>query len=272
MACRLGNRVLLLAGLVLAVDRSEGTGARAQDDWGIPKKPEVQIEQLDDELPDFDQYVFQGRRRDQIEQSIKAQFAVRLESVNRVCTLSDAQREKITLAAEGDRKRLLRRIGQAQEKHRTAGQDQKKIQEFYNVASSLRTKLDDVYDEWSLYQKILRQTLTKEQWARYDRQERERDRFRYQAKIEMVMTRLENGLVAFHADQRQRLIKLLLDETEAPKKFGKYDYYVVLFQLAKLNDEKLKPIFDDAQRQAIKKATELPQSMELTLRRQGYLP
>ena len=48
-------------------------------------------------------------------------------------------------------------------------------------------------------------------------------------------------------------IKLLLDETEAPEKYGKYDYYVVLFQLAKLKDEKLKPIFDDAQRQAMRK-------------------
>ena len=86
----------------------------------------------------------------------------------------------------------------------------------------------------------------------------------------MVLSNLENSIV-LRADQRQRLVKLVLDETEPPKKFGQYDFYVVLFQLARLEDEKVKPILEDAQRQSLKKFCNRYQGLERMLRTQGYL-
>ena len=102
-------------------------------------------------------------------------------------------------------------------------------------------------------------------------EERERRKFRYEAKIELVLSNLENS-ISLRAEQRQRLVKLLLDETEPPKKFGQYDFYVVLFQAGKLGEAKLRPILDDAQWQSLKKVLDQYRGMERFLKSQGYVP
>jgi hypothetical protein len=87
----------------------------------------------------------------------------------------------------------------------------------------------------------------------------------------MVLSNIENS-ISLRADQRQRLLKLLLDETEPPKKFGQYDFYVVLLQAGRLGEAKLRPIFDDAQWQSLKKVLDQYRGLEMFLKQQGYLP
>jgi hypothetical protein len=263
--------VLALAGMV-------GPGglcariAQAQDDWDMAKKPaDRQNGNVRFGLPDFDQWVF-GGRGDMGENMLKTQLAVRLEAANHACELSPAQREKLRLAGEGDLKRLSRSIGQAREAYREIGQDQQKLNAFSQLISKLQTSIQSgVFGESSLYQKVLQETLTKDQAARYELQERERRKFRYEAKIELVLTNFENSLV-LRADQRQRLVKLIVDETEPPKKAGPYDFYAVLFQAAKLDDEKVKPILDEGQRESFKKVFNQYRGLEQFLRGQGYIP
>jgi hypothetical protein len=258
--------MLLLGGL-------HGRLARGQDDWDVGKKavnqPDRQVVMA---LPDFDQWVLGGKNRDQIEAVLKSQLALQIASVTLACELSDAQREKLRLAGEGDLIRLYRKLEQLREKFRDAGQDQQKINTVCSEASTLRIKMQTgLYDDSSLFQKVLRQALNGEQSVRYEQQERERKKFRYEAKIELVLSELENS-VSLRAEQRQQLVKLVLDETEPPKKSGQYDFYVVLFQMSKLDDAKLKPILDDSQRQSLKKLFDRYQGMEQVLRAQGYLP
>lgn len=264
--------LLATAGMVL-LSGLHGRAARGQDDWDVGEKvvnqPNAQGMMA---LPDFDQWALGGKNRDQIERLVKSQLALQITSVTRACELSDAQREKLQLAGEGDLTRLFRAIEQLREKFRDVGQDREKFNNVINEASKLQMKLQsDVYDESSLFQKVLRQTLNREQSERYEQQERERRKFRYEAKIEVALSNLENGIPLL-AGQRQQLAKLVLDETELPKKFGQYDFYLVLFQMSKLDDAKLKPILDDSQRQSLKKAVNRYQGMERTLREMGYLP
>jgi hypothetical protein len=80
------------------------------------------------------------------------------------------------------------------------------------------------------------------------------------------------GSISLTADQRKGLVKVLLDKTEPPKRFGQYDMYVVFWQIGKLDEASLKPVLDDAQRQSLKKMADRFQGMEQTLRAQGYLP
>jgi hypothetical protein len=264
--------LLVMAGMVFPIGMGTAL-VQAQDDWDVPKKPVDRPNQnFRFAMPDFDQWVLGGRNRGQSEDMLKSQLTLRIESANRVCELTAAQREKLRLAAEGDLKRLARAIDEARDKYREVGQDQQKYNAFINQVSKLQIKMQsDVFDESSLYQKVLRQTLNHEQSVRYEQQERERRKFRYEAKIEMVLSNFENS-IALRADQRQRLVKLILDETEPPKKFGQYDFYVVLIQLARLDDEKLQPILDDAQRQSLQKVFNQYRGMEQYLRTQGYLP
>jgi hypothetical protein len=260
---------LLMAGMFFPF----GLVARGQDDWDAGKKdadrPNRQFAMA---LPNFEQWVLGGKTRDQFEGVLKSQLAVQVESVTRACELSAAQREKVQLAGEGDLKRLLRMIEQFRAKFLEAGQDPQKINAIYREASVLQMKMQTgIYGDSSLFQKVLRRTLDHKQSARYEQQERERRKFRYEAKIELVLSNLENGL-ALRAEQRQRLVKLLLDETEPPKKFGPYDFYFVIFQAGKVGEEKFKPILDDAQWKSLKKVLDQYGRLEPFLKSQGYLP
>jgi hypothetical protein len=251
--------------------------ALGQDDWDVPKKAADGamngnfVQQGQWNLPNFDQWVLRNRTRDQIEKSFKQMLALQVQNVGRACELSAAQREKLQMAAEYDLKRMSRAIDELREKFRQAGQDQETYSRLINEGSTMQMSLQSgIYGESSLFQKVLRQTLDREQSLRYERQERERRKFRYEAKIELVMSNLE-GSISLTAEQRQRLVKLLVDETEPPKKFGPYDTYVVFWQLGKLGEAKLKPILDDSQRKSLKGLLDRYRGMENMLQSQGYL-
>jgi hypothetical protein len=246
--------------------------ALGQDDWDVPKKV-VNQNNFEGQwtLPNFDQWVLRNRTRDQIEKSFKQMLALQVQNVGRACELSAAQREKLQMAAECDLKRTSRAIDELREKFRQAGQDQETYSRLITEGSTMQMSLQSgIYGESSLFQKVLRQTLNPEQSLRYERQERERRKFRYEAKIELVMSNLE-GSISLTADQRRRLVKLLVDETEPPKKFGPYDTYVVFWQLGKLGEAKLKPILDESQRKSLKVLLGRYRGMEQMLQSQGYL-
>jgi hypothetical protein len=267
----------VLAGMVSA-DLLCGRLARGQDDWDAGKpaanQPDARMVMRQTVMaPEvFDRWVSGGRTPEQMERSLDSLLALQVESVARVCGLSDAQREKLELAGHGDVKRLSRSIEQLKEKFRGVGQDQQKFSEMVREVSPLQMKMQTgVFGDSSLYRKVLNQTLDREQSVRYEQDERQRRKFRYEARIELVLSDLESS-IPIRAEQRQRFVKLLLDETQPPKKFGQYDTYIVLCQARKLGEAKLKPIFDDAQWQALKKVLDQSQRMEQHLQANGFLP
>jgi hypothetical protein len=263
---------LLLAGAFLSAALGYRV-ARAQDDWDVPKKPDNNRNVFEGQwtLPNFDQWVLQGRTRVQIETAIKQSLALQMEAVGRACQLTATQREKLQLAGELDVKRTSRAIDELREKFNTAAHDQNTYSRLINEGSTMQMALQSgIYGEASLFQKVVHQTLTREQSLGYERQERERRRFRYQAKVELVLSNLE-GSISLTADERQQLVKLVVEETEPPKKFGQYDTYFVFVQLGKLPEAKLKSVLDDGQRKSLKKLADRFRGMEQTLKMQGYM-
>jgi hypothetical protein len=269
--------LVVMAGMV-SPDVLRGRPAWGQDDWDAGKQAVNQPAARVVMGPvmaqdDFDRWVSGGRTRDQIEHTFESLLALQVESVTRACELSDAQRAKLELAGRGDMKRFSRSLEQLKEKFRQVGQDQQKFNEIAQQVFPLQMKMQTgIFGDSSLYRKIVKQTLNPEQSVLYEQQERQRRMFRYEAKIELVMSNLETT-IPLRAEQRQRLVKLLLDETEPPKESsGQYDYYVVLCQARKLGEAKLKPIFDDAQWQTLKRALDQSRGIEQHLRLNGFLP
>ena len=86
----------------------------------------------------------------------------------------------------------------------------------------------------------------------------------------MFVSNIESG-IGLRADQGQRLVKLIVADTKPPRKYGNYDYYVVIYQMSKMKDDKFKAILDDAQWQSLKKTLVQYGGMEQFLRSQGYL-
>ncbi|MEN6495393.1 MAG: hypothetical protein ABFD16_14025 [Thermoguttaceae bacterium] len=220
----------------------------------------------------FYQWIYGQNNPTQFEQKVNSQLALHLESVQRAGTLSDAQKKKLELAARGDMRRFLRTVEELKEK--CVGRDQRAMNQIWQQIQPLRTKVSaGLFGDGCLFQKTLKQTLSPEQAAQYEKQERQRRKFRYEARIEYVMTMLETSL-GLRDEQRQRFVKLLLEETEPPKRFAQqhHDYYVVFYQAGKLGENKLKAIFDDAQWRVLSPLLTQARQMETYLRTEGFVP
>ena len=276
--CRLLPHLLFIAVV-------SGTGAFeaivwGQDDWEVeedaPARPGP-LAPAASERPEnaFDQMVFRGNGNARQEKKrLESLLTLQVESVELACGLSDAQKRKLQLAGCGDMKRFFGSVEENRKMFRKVRNDRNKINQFWQDIQPLQAKLNSgFFDDVSLFHKVLRRTLDSEQFAKYEQQESERRKFRYEAKIGLVVAMLENGM-PLRDEQRQRFVKLLVDETQPPRRFGQsqYDYYVVLFQAAKLPENKLKPIFDDAQWRALSQQFAQAKAMERTLRKNGIVP
>ncbi len=221
----------------------------------------------------FNQWVFgNGRDFTQSRKRIDASLDLQMANLGQACDLTDVQKRKLRLAGEGDVKRFMDRYEKARQKFRIVKNDQQKIgevfQEIQPLQQSLRT---GIYGDGSLFSKTISKTLNKEQAAKFETVLRERRRFRYQAKIALVIASLDNA-IGLSADQRERFSKLLMDETEAPRKFGQWDYQAVLYQASRLPEAKLKAIFDDAQWHVMSQQIQQAKGMAPFLKNGGFIP
>jgi len=262
-----------------------GTGALediawGQDDWEGAEEvlaPAGGVVNMGFQVTDetFNQWVFgSSRNASQGRKRIEALLTLQVESVERACELSDAQKGKLRLAGRGDMKRFFVSVEEVRKKAREIKNDQNKFNQIWQDIQPLQTKLNSgFFDDVSLFYKVLKRTLDAAQSAEYEQREMKRRKFRYETKIGLAVVMLENGM-PLRDEQRQKLMKLLVEETEPPKKFGQpqYDYYVVMLQAAKLPESKVRPIFDDAQWRALSQQFAQAKGMEPNLRRSGILP
>jgi hypothetical protein len=221
----------------------------------------------------FDQWLYQDMQNAAGARGrLDAQLAMRLDDVVASCGLDDAQRQKLHLAGRGDIKRIFDRIEQLRRQFQTVKTDQNRIGEIMQAMQPIQITLrTGTFGDTSLFAKALRNTLSSEQVDRYEGADRERRRFRYQAVVEAVVTRLDEDLVLL-AEQRARLVQTLLEETRPPANFGQYDPFVVMLQAARIPEEKLRPLFDDPQWKLLKKQFDQARGMEPFLKANGFLP
>jgi hypothetical protein len=246
--------------------------AWGQDDWDVQPEQHVvqQVERFEVPAAQFDQWVF-GEARAGPSKRLETQLALQVESIGRLCGLSESQKQKLLLAGRGDTKRFLESTEAARKKFEAVRRDQNAFARAWQDIQPLQAKFNTgLFGAASLFHKVLRRTLDPGQLAQFERQEAARRRFRYEAKIGLVVAALESG-IPLRDEQRQKLIKVLLEETRPPNQFGQYDYYVVLYQAAQLGEEKLKPIFDDAQWRALTQLFAQMRGIEAHLKKIGVL-
>ena len=78
--------------------------------------------------------------------------------------------------------------------------------------------------------------------------------------------------MGYTTEQRDRLRKLLAEETRPPKRLGQNDYYAVLYQIALLPEAKVKPIFDDVQWRLLSRQLAQAKGMGMWLKQNGFVP
>lgn len=219
----------------------------------------------------LDSWLFRNRSATVVRSELDSQLSMRIEDLAGVCGATDVEKKKLQLAGRGDIKRFFDDAEKIRDKFRGTKQDQEAINAVFQEIQPLQMKLNSgLFGSSSLFAKTLRRTLTGDRAAAYDKVMQERLTFRYRAKVELVVGMLDSSL-ALRAEQRRRLIGLLLAETRPPRAFGQYDYYYVMVQAVRLPETKLKPIFDDAQWKILSRHLDQMRQIEPFLKQSGYM-
>ena len=248
-------------------------GHAAPDDVEPPKQEaavNVQVFQMDE--ANFDANVFQPsgnakQARTQIETKLKLQ----LDEINRVCDLSETQKQKLKLAASSDVKRFFDEVAVLRKKVGKGQLDQNAWNNIWQEIQPLRTRQSaGLFGDSSFFAKTVRKTLNTEQLVKYEAVVNERRRFRYLASIEVVMTNMESS-VPLHRSQHDAIVKLLMDESQPPSAFGQYDQYLIMYHLGRL-ESKIKPLVEESQWKQLQVQFNQYRGMEQFLIQNGLLP
>jgi hypothetical protein len=221
----------------------------------------------------FDQWVFGGPRNSGAGRvKLDTLLTLQVDDVSRTCGLSETQKKKLLLAGHGDIKRFFDRVDEKRRKFDKVKNDQNKIGEIYQELQPLQMALNSgLFSEGSIFSKTLKKVLAHEQAARYEAMVHEKRLFRYRAKVELIVASLDQT-AGFSDDQRRALVELIVRETEVPKRFGQYDYWLVMYQTGKIPESKLKTLFDDKQWGFVSRQLNQMRGMEQFLRNNGMLP
>jgi hypothetical protein len=203
-------------------------------------------------------------------QELALQLAKQLADIDRTCSLTDAQMTKLQLAGRGDIKRLFDRYHQVIRKSQMIECNDQTLQELREEANQVQIPLHfGLFHEDSLMAKSLPNTLTAEQLARYDAMAGERRELRHRINVLNAVIMLN---IQLRQEQRQALIALMTRETTSSRKPSQYDSQVLLLQLGRVSQQKLKPLFDQDQWEIMKRMLAKYQQMEPLLKRTSLLP
>ncbi len=221
----------------------------------------------------FDQWLYRDLQNTAGARSrLDALLLMRLEDVSQACTLSDPQRQKLQLAGRGDINRAFDRVEELRRKFQLVKTDQNRIGEILQAMQPLQmTFQTGPFGDGSIFAKTLKTTLTSQQHADFEATGRERRQFRYKACVELLVTKLDESLV-MDAGQRRQFERLLLEETRPPVRFGPYDRSVVMLQAARIQEDKLRPLFDDHQWKVLSRQLQKARELEPFLKNSGMFP
>jgi hypothetical protein len=242
-----------------------------EDDIEPPAVPVANAGFMIDES-NFDQWIFQGSSTAAAGKArISSHLKLKLDELNRACDLTDLQRKKLALAAQGDMKRFFDQVEALRKKFLAVRNDQNAFNELWQEIHPLQQKQQaGLFNETSMFEKTLRSTLNEEQQQRYQKITDERRRFRYRASIQTSLVSLSDT-VALKDDQHKAIAKLLLEETALPLRFGQQDQQVVMYGLSKLPSAKLKAILTDRQWKLMQPQLTQGQAMEQFLAQNGFI-
>ena len=217
----------------------------------------------------FNSWLYQGNGQVADEDS---EITLMVESVDRCCHLTEAQKDKLRLAGHGDYARFKQQVDDLRNECVGKSFDQNEMGTLYQKFQPLTARYQaGILDSTSLFTKVAHQTLTPEQREEYEAAEAERRKARHTAKVRLFVAILEQSCPLTSA-QRNAMVELLLKETRPALRTSEYDWYVVVVQAAKIPDEKLEPILDKAQMTCVKKIGDEARAMEGRLKQMGVLP
>jgi hypothetical protein len=267
--------IALALAVLFALPR--GRFLRGEDDWDAEDRtPDaraaaMQRGQFDAEA-NISAWICGSTSRATAERKAESLLTLRVHSLERAGGLSKTQLETLQLAARNDMACFFRKMDALKQECRGMNVNDQRFQQIWQKVDPLRTQFNaGLLDETSLFHKLLQGMSRRDPSAPYQEEERQRRQFRYRATIEVAVTMFEAG-VPLTDVQRQKFLQVLFDELKPPKSIGRRAEYVVFYQASKLEEGKLRPIFDDAQWRALGQVFRNAKGMEQNLKTQGFVP
>jgi len=253
---------------------------KAADDDVEPPKKEAQANgphQWDEAIFYVNLFKWPLNSKEKGSTHIETKLNLQLDELNRVCGLSDAQRQKLKIAANFAIKRFFEEADVIRKKMQQGQIDNFALAQNWREFESLQIKLKFLFGETSFFSKAVRKTLNPDQIAKYDSIVNERRHFRYRASIEVALTQMEcwswrRGSAPLRAAQHEAIVQLILENTQPPPAFGEYDIYVVMYHLTQLPESKLKPLLEEQQWQQMQAEIVQHQPIIQILIQNGLIP
>ena len=196
---------------------------------------------------------------------------LQLSELERLCKLTEAQRQKLIVAASVDIKRFFDDVESLRLECRDINNNQEKWQGVWGKINQLQTRLSaGLFNEASFFAKTLQNSLTESQQHEYDALTQQRKGLRYRACIEHTLIHLETT-VALRYSQRDAITKIMCQETNPPEVFGHHDQSYVLYQMSSLSEQKFKQLLDERQWNRLKLQLEPARRLEKFLIKEGII-
>lgn len=247
--------------------------AQAVDDGDEPDVPNPINRGFQIDESNFDMWVFGNSRNAPTARTrVEAGFKLELEGIDRAIHLTDRQKKKLELAAQGDIKRFFDDVEIKRAEFQQVRNDQQKFGAFYQKLRPLQQALNQgIHNDKSLFAKTLKHSLQPGQSAGYEERVRQRRILHHRALLARVLALLDDK-VALDRHQRQRLTRLIIEKTQPSPRMTNYDLFVILNQLAQLPDDQITPIFRDAQWPVMRQQLMQGKAFSAMLSQQGLLP
>jgi|GEM_PF-733454 len=267
---------VLAASGSIATARAQGVDDGVEEEAGLGAQgPSVVFNVPRFKIADatFDQRIFGNLRESKRGYGRLETLAnLRIAEVDRAVHLSEAQKQKLQLAARGDIKRFFDLVEEKRKVFVEVRNDQQKFAAFYPQLTPLREKFQKgLVGADSLLDKSLRKTLDEQQLIALDTLNHQRKQLSQKAILGRVVVSLDNAL-GLRAEQRQQLRKLIVEETRPPRTSSPYDVPVILYQVAALSHDRLKPIFHESQWPQVLQQLDTGRKYEAVLRARGLIP
>jgi hypothetical protein len=240
-------------------------GARGRDQARVRAE---QLLELEFQIERADRLADRQGLRDRFESALGS----RVEKLDRRYRLTAPQRKKLVLAGRVDIERYFEKGDELEHRLSLVRADADAYSKVIEEIKMLHlVKGQDLFGDRSLFSKVLGNTLTKEQTAKYQAIEQQSAIQHHQAAIKWVLATWDQTLRLSHEQHRQ-LEALLGQATRPPRRFGEEDYFGILLQLSRLPEGKFKPIFREDQWATLAPQLAEAKRREPMLTREGYVP
>lgn len=221
---------------------------------------------------EFNQLVFRESERDAARKQLELKLERQLWILDRLCQLTESQQQKLWLAGQGDIKRFFDRVSAVERQLETSGATRKEFDNnrFFPLEQLHREFVADLFDDVSLFRKVLDRTLTPAQVARLERREQEQTDPQFYAAVRSYLLSTEKA-IELTAAQYEALENLLVESLPRSGMATQYQNYLIAYRVSKIPEERFAAILNEPQLKALQSTFTHARALEPFLRRQGWV-